>query len=68
MKKATTIIKELDNLQKELYTHFTSKQIIKAIEEIEWKTLWDDGTGLISVIYEGCNIDIELNEFNSNNK
>ena len=65
MKRISTIIRTIDNLEKELYTNLTSKQIYDAIVKEEKKQKFFGGsTGLISVIAEGTYNDVILeNEF-----
>lgn len=63
MKRATTIIREINNLEKELFSRFSSKEICDAIEKEEKKKNFYRSTdGLISVIYEGAYNDIILDE------
>lgn len=55
MKKAETIIIQIDKLERELYTNYNPKQIKEAIEKCEKnKTINSNGCDLISVLYEGA--------------
>lgn len=61
MKKISTIVRMIDNLEKELYTNYTSEQIYNGIiKEEKKKTFYGGSTGLISVIAEGTYNDIIL--------
>lgn len=63
MKKVTTIIREINNLEKELFLRFSDKEIRDAIEKEEKKQNFYRGTdGLISVIYEGVCSNIKIDE------
>ena len=53
MRKATTIVRMIDNLEKELYDHYDNKDIEKAIEKEESKKPFYPGCCLVEVLYEG---------------
>lgn len=54
MKKATTIIRQIDDLEKELYSNYSYKEIHDAVEKEEKKKpYWGGCTGLVDVIYSG---------------
>lgn len=64
MKKAETIIKQIDKLERELYTNYSDKIIKEAIEKCERdKTIHTNNCDLISVIYEGVTNNITLDNF-----
>lgn len=55
MKKVETIIKEIDRLERELYTNYNPKQIKETIEKCEKEhTISSNGCDLITVLYEGA--------------
>ena len=55
MRKATTILRLIDNLEQELFQNYSAKEIQKALEKENKKTTFIGGTdGLISVIWERC--------------
>lgn len=53
-KKARTIIRQIDNLEKELWENYSYKEIHDAvIEEEKKKRYWGGSTGLVDVIFTG---------------
>lgn len=51
MKRATTIIRQIDELEKELYTNYSFKEIWESFEKEEKKKrFWGGSDGLVSVI------------------
>lgn len=55
MKRAETIITEINKLEKELYKNYTPKEIKRAIEKCEeTKKTHSNNCDLISVLYEGA--------------
>lgn len=66
MKKATTIIRHIDNLEKELWENYSYKEIHDAVEKEEKrKPYWGGCTGLVDVIYSGT---IGMYDENKNEK
>lgn len=54
MKKAETIIKQIDKLERELYTNYDDKTIKEAIEKcIDTHKIETNGCDLVWVIYTG---------------
>lgn len=69
MKKVSTIARMIDDLEKELYSNYTDKEIYDGIiKEEKKKPFWGGATGLISVISEGVYNNIILDEEIENNK
>ena len=67
MKRVETIIKQIDKLERELYTNYDDKTIKEAIEKCERnKTIHTNNCDLISVIYEGVTNNIILDDFINN--
>lgn len=63
MRKATTILRLIDNLEQELFQNYSSKEIQKALEKANKKSAFKGATtGLISVIWEGVDSDVYLEE------
>lgn len=65
MKRVSTIVRMIDELEKELYLNYSSKEIYQGIEKEEKKkAFWGGTTGLVYVIYEATYDDSVLeNEF-----
>lgn len=69
MKRISTIVRMIDELEKELYTNYSSQEIYDGIlKEEKKKPFWGGSTGLISVISEGTYNDVILDEEIENNK
>lgn len=55
MKKATTILRLIDDLEQELYKNYSPKEIQNALEKENKKSAFKGSAdGLISVIWERC--------------
>lgn len=54
MRKATTIVRMIDELEKELYDHYNNDTILEAIEKEEKKRPFYPGCCLVGVIHEGA--------------
>lgn len=60
MRKATTILRLIDDLENELYTRFTHEEIRDALDkERKKKPFFGECTGLINVIDTGLDLDEE---------
>lgn len=63
MRKVTTILRQIDELEKELYNRFSTKEIYEALnKENKKREFYGGTTGLISVIRDSVIMDIELEE------
>lgn len=64
MKKVTTILKQINELENELYKKHTIKEILDGFDKIDKEGVKYSITSLLYVIYEGVyNADILENEF-----
>ena len=65
MKKIKTILKQIDDLEKELFTNYNSREIAIEIEKMhkDANNYFGMSDGLLSVIYDGVYNDLELNEY-----
>lgn len=64
MKRVTTILKQINELENELYGNYSIKEIMKGFEKLDKEGYKTSVTSLVNVIYEGVYNDIKLeNEF-----
>ena len=66
MKQIKTILKQIDDLERELYTNYSAREIVNemdSLEETEYSKFYGISDGLLSVIYDGAYNDIELEDY-----
>ena len=60
MKKVTTILKQINELESELYEKHTYKEIMKGFEQLEKEGFKFSLTSLLDVIYTGAESYLKL--------
>ena len=60
MKRVTTILKQINELEKELYGNYSTKEIMEGFEKLDKEGYKTSVTSLVNVIYEGIYNDMIL--------
>lgn len=62
MKKVTTILKQINELENELYSNYTDKDILEGFDKLDKQKYFYSATSLIYVIATGVQENLKIDE------